>query len=254
MNIRGTIFWCGRQAGLHLDYNAQHHPANLGCPVLSVEQLTITADPRSHQPLLDPLSLTVNPGQAVGLIGPSGCGKTTLLRSIAALIDPLTGAVTLDNKTPAEIGWPAFRRRVTLVPQRPVVWDGTVWDNIQRPHAFQSVKNTIDSDYAERTLELVGLIDKLNSQATELSEGERQRICLVRSLLAKPDFILLDEPTSALDSESIQRVQALLTQQMADNSLGILIATHANHFADRFCTRTINLSTHSLARQEPTNA
>ncbi len=222
--------------------------------MLSVEQLTITADPRSHQPLLDLLSLTVNPGQAVGLIGPSGCGKTTLLRSIAALIDPLAGTVTLDNKTLAEIGWPTFRTRVTLVPQRPVVWDGTVWGNLQRPHAFQSVSNTIDSDHANHTLERVGLIDKLNSQATELSEGERQRICLIRALLTKPDFILLDEPTSALDSESAQQVQSLLTQQMADNALGILIATHADQFADRFCTRTIDLSAYKSARQVVPNA
>lgn len=222
--------------------------------MLRIDHLKVSADPLGGRPLIARLSLTVGPGEAVGVTGPSGCGKTTLLRSIAGLIDPVGGAVTLDGKTPGEIGWPIFRRRVSLVPQRPIVWDGTVWSNLQRPSAFRSVGNTIDSDYADGTLERVGLVDKLGTQATELSEGERQRVCLVRAILARPDFILLDEPTSALDGESVREVEALLTQEMTGNGLGILIATHTSRFADRFCTRSIDLSTYRCASQAVTDA
>ncbi len=217
--------------------------------MLCVDQLQVRADPSKVQALFTGLSFVIKPGEAVGLKGPSGCGKTTLLRSIAGLIGPASGAVTLENRTPAEIGWPSFRRRVSLVPQRPVVWDGSVWSNLQRPNAFRSASHAIDPDHADGTLELVGLVDKLGEQATVLSEGERQRICLVRSLLARPDFVLLDEPTSALDGDAVRRIEDLLIRETAERGLGILVATHAGWFADRFCTRVIDLSDYIPGRQ-----
>jgi UDP-glucose/iron transport system ATP-binding protein len=210
--------------------------------VLRTDHLTVSADHRSRRPLIADLTLAVGRGEAVGVTGPSGCGKSTLLRSVAGLIDPIDGTVTLDDKTPAEIGWPKFRSRVSLVPQRPVVWDGTVLSNLQRPYAFRSSSHSFTPEVGREMLACVGLGSKIDSQATELSEGERQRVCLVRSLLTKPDFVLLDEPTSALDGEAVAWVEALLAREMAENGLGILIATHDTAQAQRFCARVIDLS------------
>lgn len=192
--------------------------------------------------MIEGLSLAVKPGEVVGLKGPSGCGKTTLLRSIVCLSDPVDGHVTLEGKTPADLGWPMFRRRVSLVPQRSVVWDGTVYENLRRPFAFASQAGIFDSDYADGMLELLGLVDKLGVEATTLSEGERQRVCLVRALLLKPDFLLLDEPISALDGDAVRWVESVLTQAITEHGLGILLTTHADWFADRFCSRVINLA------------
>jgi len=223
--------------------------------LLSVDQLTLSANPNSQQPLLEPLSFTLNPDQAVALVGPSGCGKTTLLRTIAGLIDPLSGCVTLHNQSPKEIGWPSFRQKVGLVPQRPVLWDTTVCENLLRPLSFSSIKHTYLPKDVQAMLAAVDLEDKLNEPATQLSEGERQRICLVRALLAKPDFMLLDEPTSALDEASIQTVESLLNKHMADTpGLGVLIVTHDRAFADRFCSRIIDLSDYLLQSQAVTDA
>lgn len=222
--------------------------------MLSIDQLQVRADVFDGPPLLAGLSLTVNPGEAVGVTGPSGCGKSTLLRSIAGLIDPVGGAVALGGKTPDEVGWPNFRSRVCLVPQRPVVWEGSVVSNLQRPFAFGSVGQTFDPGDAEGMLEQVGLIDMPSAQATTLSEGERQRVCLVRALIAQPDFILLDEPTSALDGDAVRWVEALLAREMAERSLGVLIATHARWLADRFCTRVIDLSAFIPGRQAVADA
>ncbi len=222
--------------------------------MLCINQLQVTADPWSDHPLIAGLSLTVNPGEAMGVTGPSGCGKSTLLRSIAGLIDPVGGAVTLGGKTPDEVGWPNFRSRVCLVPQRPVVWEESVVSNLQRPFAFGSVGQTFDPGDAEGMLEHVGLIDMPGAQATTLSEGERQRVCLVRALIAQPGFILLDEPTSALDGDAVRWVEALLAREMAERNLGVLIATHDREQAERLCSRVIDLSAFIPGREAVADA
>ena len=185
--------------------------------------------------------MRVDRGEAVGLIGPSGCGKSTLLRSIVGLIDPVGGVVSLNGKPPGEIGWPAFRGRVCLVAQRPTVWDATVSTNLQRPFAFNTIDAAFDADEAQNLLDSVGLDNVLGTQATILSEGERQRVCLVRALLMRPDYLLLDEPTSALDGESAVWVRALIEKVMSDRGMGVLIATHDHGFAGRLCPRVIDL-------------
>ncbi len=212
--------------------------------MLGIDQLLIRADPFAGMPLLAGLSLRVDLAEAVGLIGPSGCGKSTLLRSVVGLIDPVGGAVTLNTKSPDELGWPAFRRRVCLVPQRPTVWDASVATNLERPFAFKAIDKAFDADEAQNMLESVGLGNVWTTQATILSEGERQRVCLVRALLMRPDFLLLDEPTSALDGESAMCVEALIKNVMSEHGMGALIATHDREYAGRLCSRVIDLAPH----------
>ncbi len=210
--------------------------------MLRIEDLAVTADPRSDRPLIAGLSLTVGRGEAVAVTGPSGCGKTTLLRSIVGLIDPLNGTVTLDDKTPPVVGWPTFRSRVCLVPQRPTLTDHTIQSNLARPFNFKSTAGHYDPDRARALLDRAGLSDEVGRSAATLSQGQQQRVCLVRSLLIAPDVLLLDEPTSALDSEAVKLVEALLANEMAERGLSVLIATHDTTQAQRFCTRVLDLS------------
>lgn len=217
--------------------------------MLVIDSLQIRADPFNGPALLDGLSLKVEPGEAVGVVGRSGCGKTTLLRTIAGLIDPMGGAVTLDGKSPGELGWPMFRRRVSLVPQRPVVRDESVAGNLERAFLFHAVHDAFDADLARRMLDVVELAHMWDTQAPSLSEGESQRVCLVRSLLLRPDVLLLDEPTSALDVESVGLVETLLIQAMSEYNLGILIATHDRHQAARLYSQVIDLAQFMSHRQ-----
>ncbi len=211
--------------------------------MLAIENLQIRANPFDGPALIEGLSIKVERYQAVGIVGPSGCGKSTLLRSIAGLIDPVGGEVAIDGRSPMELGYPEFRRRVMLVPQRPTVWDGSVCDNLLRPRSFDAVRHEYTRGGCEAMLGKVGLADKLDASAATLSEGEKQRVCLVRAVLAEPDFLLLDEPTSALDGGSVGWVESLLRQAMSDNDgMGALVATHDRAFAERFCSNVIDLA------------
>lgn len=211
--------------------------------MLAIENLQVRADRSDSPALLDGVSFNISPGEAVGLVGPSGCGKTTLLRSVVGLIDPAGGRVTLDDHTPEQVGWPMFRRQVMLLPQRPVFWDGTVWDNICRPQKFAAVHHEYERDTATTMLEAVGLCHMLDAVALQLSEGERQRVSLVRSLMANPTFLFLDEPTSALDADATMRVEALLASAMEElEGMGVLLVSHDHDLVDRICTRVIDLA------------
>src|SRR5690606_36891297 len=97
----------------------------------------LAAGPRGRA-LVRGLSFSLDAGERIALGGPSGIGKTTVLRAIALLEHPIDGALTLGGHTPEELGYPAWRRRVTLVPQRAVFFGGSVAEELARPFAYRS--------------------------------------------------------------------------------------------------------------------
>ncbi len=179
----------------------------------------------------------------VGIMGPSGCGKTTLLRTIVGLIDPAGGSIRYKGKSPQELGWPKFRRQVSLVPQRPVLWDGTVYENISRPLRYSEDREPHDRDTVDEFLAKLGMEDMIDAPASTLSQGERQRVCLLRARFMSTNVFVLDEPTSALDDVSIGRVEHMFKRMITGSfETAILVATHDRAFAERFCTRVIDLA------------
>jgi putative ABC transport system ATP-binding protein len=208
--------------------------------LLRIERLTVAAADRT---LLAEVDLTLTPGEFVALRGPSGSGKTTLLRSICGLIDASGGEVRFRGKVPDAIGWPTFRRGVVLVDQRPVLFDDTVRSNLARPFTYRAAHGArFSSDAGERLLERFGLNPRVMSQpARSLSQGEQQRVSLIRALLLDPPVLLLDEPTSALDEESISLVEQALVGEGRERGLAALVVTHDRRQAERLCDRTIEL-------------
>ena len=207
---------------------------------LEVRQLAVGVD---GQRLLSGLHLALGPGETVAVLGPSGCGKTTLLRAIAALEDPLDGDVRLDGRTPADIGWPEWRRRVVLVSQRPVWLTGTLRANLERPFDYLSVGGHYPVQRAAAWLSRLGLdSDRLDQDARTLSEGEAQRAALVRALLLGPRVLLLDEPTSALDEDAARSVVELLRERATEDGLAALVVTHDRAAATHWCDRVIELA------------
>ena len=134
------------------------------------------------------------------IFGKSGSGKTTLLKAIASLF-PFEGVIRLDDTDISKINPFEYRKTVLYMQQEPVLFPGTVEDNIKFPFNLKLNKDEKFSDEKLNSyLNLTGF-DKeiLSKNAEKLSGGEKQRICLIRSLMLNPAFLLLDEPTSALD-------------------------------------------------------
>lgn len=197
--------------------------------------------------LLEAVDLTLDPGELLAIVGPSGSGKTTLLRALALLSDPVAGTLALRSRTPEDWGYPHWRRRVSLVHQRPVLLDATLRANLARPFTYGTVASdlaALPEDRARAWLDRVGVgAGRLDQDALTLSEGQQQRASLVRTLLLAPDVLLLDEPTSALDSESAASVEALVRERVGEGAAGVVV-THDRGQAERWCDRVLDLTAH----------
>jgi len=206
--------------------------------VLTLRDVTVGAGGKR---LLVGLSIELEPGRAISLLGPSGCGKTTLLRGVACLDDLVSGELTLGSQAPSDIGEPAWRRRVTYVAQRPVLFDGSLLDNLERPFTYRSATRCFDRERAEELLASFDLEGARDQSASTLSEGQRQRACLVRALLLQPEVLLLDEPTSALDERRRDAVEATLRGQL-EHGVSMLVVTHDAMLSDRLGADSIDLA------------
>ncbi len=183
---------------------------------------------RPH-PALEDVSLHVPPGQFVYLTGPSGAGKTTLLRLLFAAEAPSSGLVRVGGADLGRISSrqvPLLRRKVgvifqdfKLMPLR------SVFENVALAlHVAGRGPNGLNGRVSEM-LAQVGLADKAQVRAGELSGGEQQRVAVARALVGRPPLLLADEPTGNLDPGTATEVMRLLLQAHAQGST-ILVATH----------------------------
>ena len=168
---------------------------------------------------LDGLSGEILPGQTVAIVGPSGAGKTTLFDLLMRFHDPQHGRIVLDGTPLTAMGLHTLRERIALVPQSPVVFTGTVLENIRygRPEAdLQAVQAAAVAAHAHDFITALpqGYDTDLGDRGVRLSGGQRQRIAIARAMLKNAPLLLLDEATSALDAQSEQMVQAALEQAM----------------------------------------
>jgi putative ABC transport system ATP-binding protein len=193
------------------------HPSPAG-PVLSFEAVHVTTDDGAQ--LLRGVDLAVDHGAVVVLAGPSGAGKSTLLRLGNRLEVPSSGRVRFHDADTSALDPRELRRKVGMVFQRPVVFAGTVRENLA------VADPTAPDDRLAGELCRVGLDGEvLERRADDLSGGEAQRMCIARALLTRPEVLLMDEPTSALDPENRRGIEALAVA-LARSGLGVLWVTH----------------------------
>ena len=169
--------------------------------------------------ILDDLDLTIAPGERVALVGPSGAGKTSVFQLVMRFYDPLSGCILLDGQPIDQLEPMAFRERLGLVPQEPVIFSADAWTNIRygRPDAtHEEVVAAAEAAAARSFIETLpeGFATFLGEKGVRLSGGQRQRIAIARAILADPAVLLLDEATSSLDAESEHAVQKALDNLM----------------------------------------
>lgn len=184
---------------------------------------------RPEVPVLRGVDLRVGAGETVALVGRSGAGKSTLVELLLRFYDPRAGVVRMDGRDVRELSLTAYRCAIGYVPQMPVLFAGTVADNVRlgRPDADpKAVRRALEQafllDFVDGLPE--GLETPVGELGGRLSGGQRQRLALARAFLRAPRLLLMDEATSALDSESERRIQEVL--RASAGSVTTVIVAH----------------------------
>lgn len=203
--------------------------------------------------LLRDVSFSARPGELTLIIGPSGGGKSTLIRLLNRLDDPDCGRITLAGCDINRLDPLQLRRRVALVGQKPVMFAGSVLDNLQLPLRYQ--QRTLPAADDPTLLELLALCSLdpalLGREAASLSLGQQQRVALLRALVATPEVLLLDEPTSALDRPTADLLGETLRQIARQRQLVVLMVTHDLRLAQRLADVLIFLAGGEVLEQGP---
>ena len=192
---------------------------------------------RGNTSILRDVSLSVEHGIFV-LMGPTGCGKSSLLRIMALLDRQDTGTVLIDDSPVPGRGRERLelRRRITMVFQRPLLFSGTVYGNVEYGLRIRKVPRHEIGQKVSDSLGMVGLDGFADRNTKNLSGGEIQLTALARALVCEPDLLILDEPTASLDPGSKDTLRKRLTELHERTGTTFLMATH--DFTDALCMGT----------------
>lgn len=189
------------------------------------------------------VSLQVKKGEVISLIGKSGCGKSTLLKCLNRLENINSGDIIFNDKNIIDISFVNLRQSIGIVFQDYNLFEHlTVLENltlglvkIKKYSKEKSVKLALN------ILKKINLVDKKDKYPDELSGGQRQRVAIARTLLMKPNIILLDEPTSALDEEMKESVLKLINELVKEN-MTLIIVSHEETFIKKISDRILKLT------------
>lgn len=205
-------------------------------PLLAIEGLDVTYGRGPHRThALQEATLTVAPGESVGIIGETGSGKSTLARAVLGLVRPAAGTVALDGQDVTRFSrrqWRDLRRRglvqyVFQDPLRSLDPDLVVFDSIAEPLLLRNLDRRTVTGQVESITERVNLDPALLGRLPgELSGGQRQRVAVARALVAAPRLLILDEPVSALDAANRVQILELFIKLRAEESKALVFISH----------------------------
>ncbi|HPE62441.1 MAG TPA: ABC transporter ATP-binding protein [Thiolinea sp.] len=216
--------------------------------VLQADRVSVE---KGGRPLLQAVSLQLQPGELVGLIGPNGAGKSTLLRVLAGLQPPTSGHVTLHDKPLTRYSLRERSRCIAWLEQGGSIhWPIPVARLValgRQPHLPGWQKPALPDQAAiEAALHATDTWSLRHRDATSLSGGERSRVLMARALAANPDILLADEPVAALDPGHQLQTMDLL-RHFARNERGCIVVLHELSLAARYCDRLYLLHRGQLA-------
>jgi putative ABC transport system ATP-binding protein len=187
------------------------------------------------------VTMSVGPGEVVGLLGPSGSGKTTLLNMIGCVIEPSKGWMSLDGEVVYDQRWLRRDRRRLRLEKIGFIFQIanllpflTSTENVME---VMELAGTASGHARTRTIDLLEYLDvghRRSAMPAQLSGGEAQRVAIARALANQPKIILADEPTAALDSERAGVVMDLLRKVASERQAAVLCVTHDDKIFDRF--------------------
>lgn len=192
---------------------------------VKVEDLVVRYD---RTLALDGVTFEVHFGEAMGIIGPNGSGKSTLLKSIAGLLTPSSGEITVLAAQPKRIPAGAL----AYVPQIEAadwtfpanVWDVVAMGRFPRLHFWQRFGEN-DRHAVEEALRAVNMYDLRGRHIAELSGGQQQRVFVARAIAQRPQLLLLDEPTTGVDAETEEALRKVI-RSLVDDGMPVLMTTH----------------------------
>ena len=181
---------------------------------IELRNVTFGYDP--YDPILKNVSLTIEPGQMVGIVGKSGSGKTTLINLICRFYDPQQGQILLDDVDIRNISNQELRKHVGLVLQEPFLFRSTIANNISYGRPGSGPREIMNAAKAANSHDFIikqhsGYDTRLGERGAGLSGGEKQRVSIARALLCDPSILILDEATSSVDTESELKIQTALS-------------------------------------------
>ncbi len=201
--------------------------------------------PGQRQWLFRQLQLAIEPGDRIALVGPNGSGKTVLLHALALLIGCEEGQLLWRGCRIERARVPGFRAQVIYLHQTPVLFAGTVEENLRQPFQLGIHRGKhFDRDRLQRWFDQSGRSRRLWEQpGAELSGGERQVVALLRAIQLDPAILLLDEPTAALDSATTRAIETLVLgwQAARPDQRAYLWVSHSADQVARIANRALHL-------------
>ena len=182
----------------------------------------------AEAPVINNLSFSVNKGETVAFVGASGAGKTTLINLVIGFLRPNSGQVLIDGKDLNTINLQSYRCHISVVPQTPILFTGTIRENIT--YGLENISDEFLNEVvnAANLKELIdslpnGLDTEITEHGSNLSGGQRQRVSIARAFVRNPKILILDEATSALDTVSEKKIQDSI-ERLVKNRTTLIVA------------------------------
>lgn len=194
-----------------------------------------------YKDILDVPSLLIEKGKITTLVGTSGSGKTTLLRMLNKMLSPTQGRIMFKAHDLETLNTVTHRRQVTMLSQNPIMFDGSIRDNLNIGLKFHG-KNVGSDEMLLSMLERVKLKKSLDTSPHVLSGGEKQRLALGRVLLLNSEIVLLDEPSAALDDETEETIIKMVVEYVRIENKTLVMVTHSKIMAEKQSDIIIEIS------------
>ncbi|MGN7174703.1 ABC transporter ATP-binding protein [Paenibacillus sp. FSL R5-0490] len=185
--------------------------------------------------------LDIKKDKVTCITGESGAGKSTLLKTLNKIITPDSGEIFYKGTSLKEIDSVQHRRKVIMLSQVPLIFPGTIKDNLIMGYKLNG-KKPCDDEILVQAIHNMQMTKELHEDAGTLSGGEKQRLALARILLLKAEVYLLDEPTSALDEDTEMMILEYFIREIKKKQASLLMITHSNTVNEQFAEERIYLS------------